>query len=159
VIDQPEENLDPKSIFEELVPQFRAARKRRQVVMVTHNANLVVNTDADQVIVAESVQGTEGSLPTISYQSGSLENPVTRALVCQVLEGGERPFWNESAGTDFVGMGPRERLSNDATTTELIASAKCWSTWPRSCPTCTRAWARPGRLRRTIRRPPRDGVD
>jgi energy-coupling factor transporter ATP-binding protein EcfA2 len=92
VIDQPEENLDPKSIFEELVPQFRAARKRRQVVMVTHNANLVVNTDADQVIVAESVQGAEGALPTISYRSGSLENPEIRALVCQVLEGGERAF-------------------------------------------------------------------
>ena len=92
VIDQPEENLDPKSIFDELVPQFRSARKRRQVVMVTHNANLVVNTDADQVIVSESVQTTEGGLPTISYQSGSLENPGVRALVCQVLEGGERAF-------------------------------------------------------------------
>lgn len=105
VVDQPEENLDPKSIFEELVPQFRAARKRRQIIMVTHNANLVVNTDGDQVIVADSVQLAERGLPSISYRSGSLENPDVRALVCRVLEGGERAFlererryrlrWNE----------------------------------------------------------------
>jgi ABC-type lipoprotein export system ATPase subunit len=54
IIDQPEENLDPNSVFEELVPHFREARQRRQVIIVTHNANLVINTDADQVIVARS---------------------------------------------------------------------------------------------------------
>jgi predicted ATP-dependent endonuclease of OLD family len=53
IIDQPEENLDPKSIYDELVPLFLAAKRRRQVIMVTHNANLVINTDADQIIVAE----------------------------------------------------------------------------------------------------------
>lgn len=53
IIDQPEENLDPKSIYDELVPLFLAAKRKRQVIMVTHNANLVVNTDADQVIIAE----------------------------------------------------------------------------------------------------------
>jgi predicted ATPase len=52
IIDQPEENLDPKSIFDELVPLFREVKSRRQIIIVTHNANLVVNTDADQVIVA-----------------------------------------------------------------------------------------------------------
>jgi predicted ATPase len=54
VIDQPEENLDPKSVFEELVTLFVEAKSNRQVIMVTHNANLVINTDADQIIVAES---------------------------------------------------------------------------------------------------------
>ena len=52
IIDQPEENLDPRSVFTELIGLFREARKRRQVIIVTHNANLVVNTDVDQVIVA-----------------------------------------------------------------------------------------------------------
>lgn len=47
VIDQPEENLDPQSIYAELVPLFQAAKRKRQVIMVTHNANLVINTDAD----------------------------------------------------------------------------------------------------------------
>ena len=54
VIDQPEENLDPKSVYDELVNLFVAAKGKRQVIMVTHNANLVVNTDADQVIVAQA---------------------------------------------------------------------------------------------------------
>lgn len=92
IVDQPEENLDPNSVFEELVPHFREARKRRQVIVVTHNANLVVNTDADQVIVARAVQTADGGLPTISYRSGSLENPNIRRSVCEILEGGERAF-------------------------------------------------------------------
>jgi ABC-type lipoprotein export system ATPase subunit len=92
IIDQPEENLDPNSVFEELVPHFRDARKRRQVIIVTHNANLVVNTDADQVIVASSARGAGAGLPDIAYDTGSLENPEIRGLVCQLLEGGERAF-------------------------------------------------------------------
>jgi hypothetical protein len=60
--------------------------------MVTHNANLVVNTDADQVIVATSVRRAAGGLPEIDYQAGSLENAEIRGLVCQILEGGERAF-------------------------------------------------------------------
>ncbi len=92
IIDQPEENLDPNSVFTELVPHFREARKRRQVIVVTHNANLVVNTDADQVIIAEAVRTSADSLPSISYQTGSLENSVIRKRVCEILEGGERAF-------------------------------------------------------------------
>jgi hypothetical protein len=92
LIDQPEENLDPKSVFEELVPHFREARKRRQVMIVTHNANLVVNTDVDQVIVATSQRTQPTGLPTISYIGGSLENRDIRNLVCRILEGGERAF-------------------------------------------------------------------
>lgn len=92
IIDQPEENLDPKSVFEELVPHFREARRRRQVIIVTHNANLVVNTDADQVIVASSERKEGSGLPRVRYRSGSLENPVIRRAVCDILEGGERAF-------------------------------------------------------------------
>ncbi|MGE0283487.1 MAG: TrlF family AAA-like ATPase, partial [Rhizobiaceae bacterium] len=54
IIDQPEENLDPKSVFDDLVALFITAKAKRQVIMVTHNANLVINTDADQIIVAEA---------------------------------------------------------------------------------------------------------
>jgi energy-coupling factor transporter ATP-binding protein EcfA2 len=92
IIDQPEENLDPKSIYDELVPLFQAAKRRRQVIMVTHNANLVVNSDADQIIVAE-VGAREGDgLPPIRYQSGGLEEPHIRKMVCDILEGGETAF-------------------------------------------------------------------
>lgn len=92
VIDQPEENLDPKSVFVELVGLFVEAKSHRQVIMVTHNANLVINTDADQIIIAECGSHPQGSLPSISYQSGGLENAEIRKAVCDILEGGENAF-------------------------------------------------------------------
>ena len=92
VIDQPEENLDPKSVYDELVDLFVAAKEKRQVIMVTHNANLVVNTDADQIIIAQAVNHERGSLPEISYESGGLESKHIRQAVCDILEGGEEAF-------------------------------------------------------------------
>jgi ABC-type lipoprotein export system ATPase subunit len=92
IIDQPEENLDPQSVFEELVPHFREARRRRQVIIVTHNANLVVNTDADQVIVASSERRSGEGLPKVTYRCGSIENGEIRTAICEILEGGERAF-------------------------------------------------------------------
>lgn len=92
IIDQPEENLDPKSVFDELVELFIAAKAKRQVIMVTHNANLVINTDADQIIVAEAGPSPSGGLPPISYMAGGLENSSIRKAVCEILEGGEAAF-------------------------------------------------------------------
>ncbi len=92
VIDQPEENLDPKSVYDELVDHFIKAKSRRQVIMITHNANLVVNADADQVIIAESGPHPRGALPPISYRSGGLESCEIRRAVCDILEGGEGAF-------------------------------------------------------------------
>lgn len=92
VIDQPEENLDPKSVFDELVHLFVEAKAHRQVIMVTHNANLVINTDADQIIIAESGPHPHGALPPITYTSGGLESTSIRKAVCDILEGGEGAF-------------------------------------------------------------------
>jgi hypothetical protein len=92
VIDQPEENLDPKSVFDELVHLFIQAKSHRQVIIVTHNANLVINTDADQIIIAECGPHPHGTLPPISYRSGGLENAEIRKAVCEILEGGEEAF-------------------------------------------------------------------
>ena len=92
VIDQPEENLDPKSVFEELVGLFVATKSKRQVVMVTHNANLVINTDADQIIIAEVGTYPPGALPPISYTAGGLEDTQIRKAVCDILEGGAGAF-------------------------------------------------------------------
>jgi len=92
IIDQPEENLDPGSIYHELVGRFKEAKVRRQIIIVTHNANLVVNTDADQVIVASRGEHKPKALPDISYISGGLENPDIRAAVCDILEGGKEAF-------------------------------------------------------------------
>lgn len=92
IIDQPEENLDPKSVFDELVGLFVAAKAKRQVIIVTHNANLVINTDADQIIVTEAGPHQAGGLPPISYMGGGLENAIIRKAVCDILEGGEAAF-------------------------------------------------------------------
>lgn len=92
IIDQPEENLDPKSVFDELVGLFVQAKAKRQVIMVTHNANLVINTDADQIIIANSEPHERNALPAITYTSGGLETEAIRTAVCDILEGGESAF-------------------------------------------------------------------
>jgi energy-coupling factor transporter ATP-binding protein EcfA2 len=86
LIDQPEEHLDNRFIFNELVPAFRSAKRRRQILIATHNANLVVNTDAEQIIVAESDAGL------IKYSCGSIEDSSIRDKITQLLEGGELAF-------------------------------------------------------------------
>jgi AAA domain, putative AbiEii toxin, Type IV TA system len=96
IIDQPEENLDSESVYNLLSGYFRKAKRRRQIILITHNPNLVVNTDAEQVVVAQSNRRT-GGLPTIRYVSGAIENtapttPGIRQQICRILEGGERAF-------------------------------------------------------------------
>jgi len=86
IIDQPEENLDNKFIFGELVQTFRTAKKKRQIIIATNNANLVVNADADQIIIA-SFENNE-----ISYSSGSLEDLSIRQEITDILEGGKEAF-------------------------------------------------------------------
>ena len=57
------------------------------MIIVTHNANMVVNTDVDQVIVASCVKPESGSPPEFYYVSGGLEDPVIRAQVCDIARG------------------------------------------------------------------------
>jgi energy-coupling factor transporter ATP-binding protein EcfA2 len=92
IIDQPEENLDPKSVFDELVSLFTKAKTKRQVIMVTHNANLVINTDADQIIIADAGPHPAQGLPPITYVAGGLDEADIRTAVCNILEGGEDAF-------------------------------------------------------------------
>lgn len=84
VIDQPEGNLDNHTVAKILVDCIREARKRRQVFIVTHNPNLAVVCDADQVVYA-SMDKANGN--AITYVSGALENPVMTKHVTDVLEG------------------------------------------------------------------------
>lgn len=96
VIDQPDDNLDNMSVYPSLTEYFRARKNTRQVIIITHNPNLVVNTDAEQVFVANF----DGSrTPKIIYRSGPLEdsNPTgqvqgIREEVCKILEGGTEAF-------------------------------------------------------------------
>ena len=96
IVDQPDENLDNESIYALLTSYFRSAKKRRQIILITHNPNLVVNADSEQVIVATAERREDG-LPHISYNSGSLENSAPdmqgiRQKVCRILEGGSDAF-------------------------------------------------------------------
>lgn len=109
VIDQPEENLDPRSVYADLVPFFRDATKRRQIVMVTHNANLAVNTDSDQVIVAMAERASPTSLPTVRYSAGGLEDPRIRSEVCRLLEGGQEAFTKRGQRYGIQKQGLAER--------------------------------------------------
>lgn len=84
VIDQPEGNLDNHTVAKVLVQCIKEARKRRQVFIVTHNPNLAVVCDADQVVHA-SMNKTDGN--AIAYDTGSLENPAMTQYVTDVLEG------------------------------------------------------------------------
>jgi predicted ATPase len=86
ILDQPEENLDNKFIYYELVGAMRNAKLNRQVLIATNNANLVVNTDAEQIIIAEYIDGK------ISYKSGAIESSEIREEIMRLLEGGQEAF-------------------------------------------------------------------
>lgn len=91
LIDQPDENLDNESIYSLLAAHFRTAKVRRQILLITHNPNLVVNTDAEQIVVAECVKNENGA-PKFTYLSGAMEDSHPdrgRKTVCRILEGGE----------------------------------------------------------------------
>lgn len=87
VLDQPEEDLDNHLIYDLIVKQLRNIKQRRQAIVVTHNANIVVNGDAELVaaLVARSGQTWQESV-------GSLQERAVRDTVCAVLEGGREAF-------------------------------------------------------------------
>ena len=84
LIDRPEGNLDNHTVAKVLVDCIREARKRRQVLIVTHNPNLAVVCDADQIIHA-SMDKMNGN--AVTYSCGALENPDMSQHVTDVLEG------------------------------------------------------------------------
>ncbi len=98
IIDQPEDNLDNETVYSLLVPTVREARTRRQVVIVTHNPNLAVVCDADQVIYASR---DKAASQRISYETGALENPRINRRVVDVLEG-TRPAFDKRDEKYFV---------------------------------------------------------
>ncbi len=94
IIDQPEENLDNQTVFNVLVPSIKEARDRRQLIIVTHNPNLAVVCDADQVICA-TVDKEDGN--RVHYESGSIENPKINRLIMDILEGTRPAFENRDS--------------------------------------------------------------
>lgn len=109
LIDQPEDNLDNRAIYTELVKYIREKKKERQIILVTHNPNIVVGADSEEVIVSNQNGKNSPNDDEIKFQyiSGSLENssprlndpntPLLRRCgirehVCDILEGGENAF-------------------------------------------------------------------
>lgn len=97
VIDQPEENLDNQTIFKILVRCIKAAKQRRQIIMVTHNPNLAVVCDAEQIIFADC----DKTAKQFSYTSGAIESPEIRAQVVEILEGTQPAFVNRQRKYGF----------------------------------------------------------
>ena len=112
LIDQPEDSLDNRAIYNELVAYIRKKKTERQIILVTHNPNIVVGADAENVIVANQ-HGTDSLNENgmkFQYVNGSLEytkkrpkdydskkdlvltSQGIREHVCEILEGGEKAF-------------------------------------------------------------------
>lgn len=111
LIDQPEDDLDNRSIYNELVQYLRKKKHERQIIVVTHNANVVIGTDAEEVIIAnQEGDGTPNYSKRFEYRCGAIENISPRyddsgkilpgilnqkgiqEQICDILEGGKEAF-------------------------------------------------------------------
>jgi len=109
LIDQPEDNLDNRSITTDLVNYLRNKKNERQIIVVTHNANIVVNADAENVIVANQKDQNEeesNSPYKFDYINGAIENSFDRIVseknilkamgirqhIADIVEGGKEAF-------------------------------------------------------------------
>lgn len=94
ILDQPEENLDNETVVDLLVPVLAHAKESRQILMVTHNPNLAVVCDAEQIIMCR-LDRKGGA--KISYETGSIEDTRLNASVVKILEGA-KPAFNNRGG-------------------------------------------------------------
>lgn len=118
LIDQPEDNLDNRTIFTELTAFIKNKKIERQIILVTHNANLVVLTDAEEVIVANQAGQQverENAMYRFEYVTGSLEctfedkeakgilyQKGIQEHVCEILEGGRDAFKKREEKYSFI---------------------------------------------------------
>lgn len=89
IIDQPEDNLDNESVYNMLSKFIKQAKKKRQIIMVTHNPNLAVGADAEQIIYVNIDKMNKNKF---SFVSGSIENPEINKKIVQILEGTQPAF-------------------------------------------------------------------
>lgn len=111
LIDQPEDDLDNRSIFDELVNFLKHKKYDRQIIIATHNANIVLGADTEEIIVAnQQGNNTPNEYFRFEYRSGSIENnnkimnnegQIKEGLlnnkgiqehICGILEGGKEAF-------------------------------------------------------------------
>ncbi|MGN6602415.1 MAG: TrlF family AAA-like ATPase [Ginsengibacter sp.] len=91
IIDQPEDNLDNQSVAEILVPYIKSAKKKRQIIMVTHNPNLAIVADAEQIIYM-NIDKENNYI--VSCESGGIENIIINNRIVDILEGKMKAFDN-----------------------------------------------------------------
>ncbi len=87
VIDQPEDELDNRFLFNTVLPALKRLKGRRQIIVATHNANIVVNGDADQVIELQAT-ANRGRVE----RAGTIEHPVVRDAIVRTVDGGDDAF-------------------------------------------------------------------
>lgn len=95
IIDQPEDDLDNRFIYEEVVHVLRRERGRRQIILATHNANLPVGGDAEMIVALDTEEVSddqENGLKCVAAATGFVDDPDVRYQVTSVLEGGEEAF-------------------------------------------------------------------
>lgn len=118
LIDQPEDNLDNRAIYNELVKYIKKKKRERQIILVTHNPNIVVGADSEEIIVANQNGKNSPNDNNIKFQYvfGSIENSKQRINsnelsllnqcgirehVCDILEGGEDAFRDRENKSSF----------------------------------------------------------
>jgi len=107
LIDQPEDDLDNRSIYNQVVSFLRKRKGERQIIIATHNPNIVLGADAEQIIVAnQEGKKSKNKSSKFEYVSGSIEHSIpeddkTKEVlykrgiqehICDILEGGEIAF-------------------------------------------------------------------
>jgi ABC-type uncharacterized transport system ATPase subunit len=87
IIDQPEDNLDSEFIYKTIVRSLRTIKEQRQVIIVTHNANIAVLGDAELIVPLRGASDL-----AIVCDRGSIDTKETKEIVCTILEGGKKAF-------------------------------------------------------------------
>ncbi|MEM7656682.1 MAG: TrlF family AAA-like ATPase [Bacteroidota bacterium] len=98
ILDQPEDDLDNNLIYQLVVEQLRQSKECRQIIVVTHNANIPVNGDSEHIIVMNG-QTREVS-PMVM---GPLEESAVKRAICDIMEGGTEAF--EMRSKRYAGLG------------------------------------------------------
>ena len=87
LLDQPEDDLDSRAISTIIVDFIRSEKQERQIIIASHNANLVVCGDSEEVIISEK-KGTAAN-PNFEYLTGSIEEGIINKEIVEILEGGK----------------------------------------------------------------------
>lgn len=88
IIDQPEEDLDNRFIFDDVVSILRSLKGKRQIILATHNANIPVLGDSEQIFVLEA----DNEKGCIVANDGSIDNKLITEHIKNIMEGGEEAF-------------------------------------------------------------------